>query len=120
MQMIKGAEEQGKVESLVFQKVKVAGISLPGFYIFVLGAENFQVVGNQLYGCDIVAPVTEFYGVAAGACTDVGDFEFLCHAELVSASIDSLFDVVHSCTEFYLSVAGCEAVFFVEFVVVFV
>jgi hypothetical protein len=32
---------------------------------------------------------------------------------------DGLFDVVQGCAEFYLSVVGCEAVFFVEFVIVF-
>ena len=76
---------------------------------------------NKFYGCYVVAPVAEFYGIAAGAGSYVGNFEgpFDSAQGPLSNRGDSLFDVMQGCAEFNLSVAGSEAVFFVEFVVVF-
>ena len=99
--------------------MEAAGVALPGFDIFVLGAENFEVMFYELYGCYVIAAVTELYGVTAGACTDVGDFDSRGLAGASTPLSNHLFDIVHGGAEFYLTMAGCETVFFVEFVVVF-
>ena len=67
----------------------------------------------KFYSSYVVAAVAELYGIAAGAGSYVGDFE----GGSVEA-LNSFFYVMHSCTEFDQTMAGCETVFFVEFVVV--
>ena len=77
----------------------------------------------KFYGSYIVTAVAEFYRIAAGACTNVGNFDcvrFCGSFDRLNHRINRLFNIVQGRTKFYLPVAGCEAVFFVEFVVVFV
>ena len=100
--------------------MEVAGISLPGLYVFVLGTEDFQIMLYQLNGSYIVAPVTKLHRIAAGAGTYVCDFEGMdCFVATLLAMTAGLLNVMQGGAEFYLPVAGCETMFFVKFVVVF-